>query len=91
VKQKEGGQVSLKSEVGLGVGDKGKEREKLREGKEREKPREGKEKERDASKDCRNVIESAEPKGEREFVILTVSPPIPVLRASPLIFVHAAV
>ncbi|KAG1764770.1 kinase-like protein [Suillus placidus] len=62
VKRKEGGQVSLKSEVGLGVGDKGKEREK---------PREGKEKERGASKDCRNVIESAEPKGEREFVILT--------------------
>lgn len=62
VKQKEGGQVSLKSEVGLGAGDKGKEREK---------PREGKEKDRDASKDCRNVIESAEPKGEREFVILT--------------------
>ncbi|KAG2048249.1 kinase-like protein [Suillus hirtellus] len=62
VKQKGGGQVSLKSEVGLGAGDKCKEREK---------PREGKEKERDASKDCRNVIESAEPKGEREFVILT--------------------
>jgi 3-phosphoinositide dependent protein kinase-1 len=62
VKQKAGGQLSLKSEVGLGAGDKGKEREKLREGKE---------KERDASKDCRNVIESAEPKGEREFVILT--------------------
>ncbi|KAG1844219.1 kinase-like protein [Suillus subalutaceus] len=62
VKQKEGGQLSLKSEVGLGVGDKGKEHAK---------PREGKEKERDASKDCRNVIESAEPKGEREFVILT--------------------
>ncbi|KAG2339448.1 kinase-like protein [Suillus weaverae] len=61
VKQKEGGQVSLKSEVGLGVGDKGKEREKQRE----------KEKERDSNKDCRNVIESAEPKGEREFVILT--------------------
>ncbi|KAG2146408.1 kinase-like protein [Suillus bovinus] len=74
VKQKEGGQVSLKSEVGLGVGDKGKEREK---------PREGKEKERDAIKDCRNVIESAEPKGEREFVILTVSPFSPVLRVSP--------
>ncbi|KAG2112420.1 kinase-like protein [Suillus clintonianus] len=61
VKQKEGGQVSLKSEVGLGLGS----------GKEREKPREGKEKERDAAKDGRNVIESAEPKGEREFVILT--------------------
>lgn len=71
VKQKEGGQVSLKSEVGLGVGDKGKEREKPKEGKEREKPRDGKEKEREASKECRNVIESAEPKGEREFVILT--------------------
>ncbi|KAG2037006.1 kinase-like domain-containing protein [Suillus americanus] len=71
VKQKEGGQVSLKSEVGLGAGDKGKEREK---------PREGKEKERDANKDCRNVIESAEPKGEREFVILTVSPFTPVRR-----------
>lgn len=73
VKQKEGGQVSLKSEVGLGVGDKdkGKEREKPKEGKEREKPREAKEKERDANKECRNVIESAEPKGEREFVILT--------------------
>ncbi|KAG1812593.1 kinase-like domain-containing protein [Suillus subaureus] len=62
VKQKDGGQMSLKSEVGLRAGDKGKEREK---------PREAKEKERDASKDCRNVIESAEPKGEREFVILT--------------------
>lgn len=76
VKQKEGGQVSLKSEVGLGVGDKdkGKEREKPKEGKEREKPREAKEKEREASKECRNVIESAEPKGEREFVILTVRP-----------------
>ncbi|KAG2339442.1 hypothetical protein BDR05DRAFT_1003399 [Suillus weaverae] len=62
VKQKDGGQVSLKSEVRLGMGDKGKERDKPRE----------KEKERDANKDCRNVIESAEPKGAREFVILTV-------------------
>ncbi|KAG0704689.1 kinase-like protein [Suillus ampliporus] len=62
VKQKEGGQLSLKSEVGLGAGDKGKEREK---------PREGKEKERDAAKDGKDVIECAEPKGEREFVILT--------------------
>ncbi|KAG1799934.1 uncharacterized protein HD556DRAFT_1439601 [Suillus plorans] len=34
-----------------------------------ERPREGKEKEYDASKDCRNVIEGAEPKGEQEFVI----------------------
>jgi len=55
VKQKKGGEVSLKSEVGLGAGA----------GKEREKPREG--------KDCRDLIECAESKGEREFVILTVS------------------
>jgi 3-phosphoinositide dependent protein kinase-1 len=61
VKQKKGGEVSLKSELGLSVGDKGKEREK----------RDGKEKERDAG--GRDVIECAEPKGEREFVILTVS------------------
>lgn len=53
--------MSLKSELGLSVGDKGKEREK----------RDGKEKERDAG--GRDVIECAEPKGEREFVILTVS------------------
>lgn len=59
VKQKKGGGVSLKSELGLGTGDKGKEREKPRE--------------RDAAKDGRDVIESAEPKGERDFVILTVS------------------
>jgi 3-phosphoinositide dependent protein kinase-1 len=65
VKQKKGGEVSLKSELGLSVGDKGKEREK-RDGKEKEK-----EKERDAG--GRDVIECAEPKGEREFVILTVS------------------
>jgi 3-phosphoinositide dependent protein kinase-1 len=87
VKQKEGGQVSLKSEVGLGVGDKdkGKEREKPKEGKEREKLREAKEKEREASKECRNVIESAEPKGEREFVILTVRPRLLPCCVCPLI------
>jgi len=63
VKQKKGGEVSLKSEVGFGAaGDKGKEREK---------PRDGKDRDRDAAKDGRNVIECAEPKGEREFVILT--------------------
>ncbi|OAX34954.1 kinase-like protein [Rhizopogon vinicolor AM-OR11-026] len=63
VKQKKGGEVSLKSEVGFGAaGDKGKEREK---------PRDGKDRDRDAVKDGRNVIECAEPKGEREFVILT--------------------
>ncbi|KAG1787200.1 uncharacterized protein HD556DRAFT_1448996 [Suillus plorans] len=44
----------------LGAGDRDKKCERLREGKE---------KEYDASKDCGNVIESAEPNGEREFVI----------------------
>jgi len=61
VKQKKGGEVSLKSDVWFSVGDRGKEREKLRDWKE---------KERDTAKD---VIECAEPKGEREFVVLTVS------------------
>ncbi|KAG1745389.1 kinase-like protein [Suillus paluster] len=64
VKQKVGGQLSLKSELGLGVGA-------VEKGKDREKPREGKEKERDTCKEGKDVIECAEPKGEREFVILT--------------------
>jgi len=66
VKQKKGGEVSLKSELGLCTGGRGKERDKPRDGKEKDR-------ERDAVKDGRDLIESAEPKGERDFVILTVS------------------